>query len=126
MQMHLAQFSQNTSCMFHDMWLVFLLQVSQLYQDTTLGYPINIILVGLVFLDGREVSVAERLFVLLGKSCPSEVMLHHRYICSWYCPFFLHNLSYTSFLPVQSAFYFYSPFGAKFSLLKMSLLDTFL
>ncbi|KAH3784823.1 hypothetical protein DPMN_162894 [Dreissena polymorpha] len=28
--------------------------VSQLYQDTTLGYPINIILVGLVFLDGRE------------------------------------------------------------------------
>ncbi|XP_052815823.1 A disintegrin and metalloproteinase with thrombospondin motifs 16-like [Mya arenaria] len=28
--------------------------VSQLYQDTTLGYPINVVLVGLVFLDGRE------------------------------------------------------------------------
>ena len=32
-----------------------ILQVSQLYQDTTLGYSVKIVLVGLVILDGDEV-----------------------------------------------------------------------
>ncbi|KAL4235465.1 A disintegrin and metalloproteinase with thrombospondin motifs 18 [Mactra antiquata] len=53
--------------------------VSQLYQDTTLGYPIKIVLVGLVFLDGREpgLQISHHADKTLNSFCQWQAGIHN-------------------------------------------------